>query len=113
MTAAEALRVAQATPGIAAENWHAAARWLTLVEADATEAEAEARQAVAQTWAGKFAAGLAHAERACLLESRHHDRLVWQPLRDTIAEAVAASSGRTTDRPLMLPTSAMPLQLAT
>jgi hypothetical protein len=94
LTASQALLVSRATAGSEAEDWRAAVAWLTHIEQEAREAREEASRAVDLTKSGKLQEALAHAQRACTIEARHHSRLVWQPLREAIDAALTAASGR-------------------
>jgi hypothetical protein len=93
LKALQALLLARSTAGSEREDWRAAVTWLTRIEQDAREAEEQAMRAVVQAGSGKLKEALVHAQRACVIEARHHCRLVWQPLREAIEAALAASTG--------------------
>jgi hypothetical protein len=90
--AAQAILMARATAGKEAEAWWEASRWLARVEQEAQEAETEARAAAELARAGKWVEALAHARNACDIETRYHQCLVWQPLRETLELALKRSS---------------------
>jgi hypothetical protein len=92
LKALQALLLARATSGSERADWHAAVAWLTGIEQDAQEAESKAGQAMALARSGQLQEALAHAQRACAVEAKHHRRLVWQPLREAIEAALSAAT---------------------
>src|SRR5438046_478717 len=88
LKASQALLLARATAGIEAADWHAAAGWLTLIEREARQAEALARQAVRLSREGQLQQSLQMAHNACLLESPYHSVPIWQSLHAAIEAAL-------------------------
>jgi hypothetical protein len=87
LKASQALLLARATSGSERADWRAAVAWLARIEQHTKEAEEEARQAVTLAKAGKLPEALACAQRACAVEAKYHNQLVWQPLREVIVAA--------------------------
>jgi hypothetical protein len=85
----EASLLAGATAGKEAAEWREAARWLTVVEQDAKEAQDEAKAAVDMAELGDWNRALEHIRCACAIEARYHGQLVWRPLHDAV-EAVCS-----------------------
>ena len=89
LRAAQAILLAEATSGSEAADWLAAAEWLSQVERDAQRATARAAKAAELAEAGKLPEALRRIEEACAIESQYHANLVWRPLREAIAAALA------------------------
>src|SRR5262245_49792004 len=89
----QAAMVAECPHGEEAGEWRRATRWLSRVETDALLAEREAAIAVFLAIFEHGPEALLHAERACALEGRYHQQLVWEPLR----QAIAAYAGEPVD----------------
>jgi hypothetical protein len=85
----QATVLGKATSGSEADDWRAAAEWLAQVERDAKLAEAKAAKAAELAEAGRLTEAVWLAEEACVIEGRYHASLVWQPLREAIATALA------------------------
>jgi len=88
MKSPQAALMAGATAGNEAENWRAAVAWLSRVEREAQEAEAQARRAVLLALSDKLQEALDHARRACAIEAKYHTELVWWPLQDVLEASV-------------------------
>lgn len=97
MTAADAERMAVAETSLA-EDWRAAARWLTEVERRAREAEEKAAAAVKAAVTGRWEEALVNADRAWALEFstgrplRREFPLAWQDLRDEVEAAMGETA---------------------
>lgn len=89
LRAAQVILLAGATSGSEGPDWRAAANWLAEVERDAKQAEAKAAKAAELAEGRKLAEALQLADQACAIERRYHTKLIWQPLRDEIAGALA------------------------
>ena len=85
LTANRANVLANATSGEEANAWSDAKYWLVNVENDAAKAKSLAAEAVTQYCKQSWDVALELIERACTIESAHHTKLIWQPLRDLIA----------------------------
>jgi hypothetical protein len=92
LKASQAFLLAWATSGSERADWQAALPWLTTIEQEASEANEQARQAVALAQAGNLHEALSHAQRACVLEAKYHDQLVWQLLREAIEAALVTTA---------------------
>jgi hypothetical protein len=91
LAAFHAMLLARATAGSEQTSWKAAVGWLQEIEQQARLAEEAAQQAVAQANAGDLRTALAWAQRACAIEAKYHEPLIWRPLRDAIATALPPS----------------------
>ncbi len=87
--------LAEATAGEESEAWLAATRWLEQVEQNAREARSAASSAVELFTKRRRAMALARVTKACQLEARYHQQLVWEPLRELIAGAAEHDDGDT------------------
>lgn len=84
LRSSQALLLARATSGKERMDWHAAVTWLEAVEEDAHHADAEARRAVDLAHSGLLGEASQHAQAACELEAKYHDRLLWRPFQQLI-----------------------------
>jgi hypothetical protein len=92
LTAEQALLLARATAGAEAADWHAAARWLAEVEADARRAEEAASLAARLAGEGHVAEAVKLIRAACDLEGRYRPAVVWRPLHDAITGSKQGAS---------------------
>jgi hypothetical protein len=86
LKSSQTVLLARSTAGSERAEWTAATRWLEEVERDARKAEEEACLAVDLAVFEEWERALAHAQQACDLEAKYNGGLVWQPLRNVIAE---------------------------
>jgi hypothetical protein len=84
LKSSQAVMMARSTAGKEAAEWKAATRWLEQVEHDADQAETEAGTAAQLAMIGQYEQAAKHARKACDLQARYCNDLVWQPLLDAI-----------------------------
>ena len=73
---------------VLAREWAFAALWLEEIEADATWAEEEAREAVGAAERGEWDDAVCRAGHACQIQSGYKDCRPWTHLKEVIEEAV-------------------------
>jgi hypothetical protein len=93
LKSSQTVLLARSTAGSERAEWSAATRWLEEIERDARKAENEASLAVDLAVFGEWERALAHAQTACDLEAKYRSELVWQPLRNMIAERLRSQNG--------------------
>jgi len=89
LKASQALLLARATGGKEAAVWQAASQWLSRVEQEAQEAEAEAGISMTLASTGQLREALVHAQQACAIETRYHSQPVWQPFCQELEQVLA------------------------
>jgi hypothetical protein len=85
----QAKMLAEATAGSESSDWRRAAEWLNRVESDANHAEAKAAKAAELAETGRLIDALKLAEESCDIERQYHSSLIWKPLCEAIAAALA------------------------
>lgn len=90
LKARQARLLASATTGAESRDWEQAARWLEQVEDDARRARFAATTAVEFFGQQEHVRALEQIMRACEIEGRYHEQLVWGRLRDLIRREVEA-----------------------
>jgi hypothetical protein len=79
--------MAGATSGEERKSWEEAARWLGAVEADAREAERDAKAAAHLASQGKIREARDSIQKAIDLEAKYRQPSVWTLLHDAIMAA--------------------------